>query len=224
MWPRWNSPPIAVRGFPALPARLIPEPRGAGDAPFIRARGAGSGATRARSGTPDVNAAALPWGRRHSEDTGVVRPRGRPPPAHPAPSEAPLGLQAIRRAQSADVAPVVGRPLARGLRMQPRPLPPFRPLPAGALGRPRSLPAPAWPFAPPHRQSQCTWSASRSAAPLCGAAGNRLDRLSRPRPPSRALADRGAHSGARGQGIVSQVPYTIDHGSGLQAPHRRIGA
>jgi len=99
MWPRWNTRPIVVQGFPALPAEGAPGPHVASNAPFIRARDAVSAPTRGSSAVSDETAAELLWGHSCSADAGVVRPRGRPPPTHQAPSEASLGRHAVQREQ-----------------------------------------------------------------------------------------------------------------------------
>jgi hypothetical protein len=92
MWPRWSTLPIVARGLTTLPAEMVPGPRVGGNRPFIRARDAVSAPARGSSAVPDATAAQLPVGRPHSITAtgGVARPRGRPPPAHPAPSEALL--------------------------------------------------------------------------------------------------------------------------------------
>jgi hypothetical protein len=102
MRPRWNTLPIVVRGFAPLPAEVVPGPHVAGNGPFIRARDAVSAPTRGSSAVPDATAVQLLVGRPHSvAATGAVaRPRGRPPPAHSAPSEALLARRGARREQS----------------------------------------------------------------------------------------------------------------------------
>ena len=100
MWPRWNTHPIVVQGFPALPAEVVPGPPIGSTAPFIRARDAVSAPTRGRSAVSDATAAELLWVHLRSLAAGVVRPRERPPPAHQAPSEASLVRHAVHREQS----------------------------------------------------------------------------------------------------------------------------
>ena len=109
MWLRWNTRPIVVRAFAPLPAEVVPGPHVAGNAPFIRARDAGSAPTRGSSAVPVATAAALRVGRPHAVATGVVRPRERPPPAGQAPSEARLCGKVSAASNPADVAPLVGR-------------------------------------------------------------------------------------------------------------------
>jgi hypothetical protein len=91
MWSRWNTHPIVVQGFPALPAEVVPGPPIGSTAPFIRARDAVSAPTRGRSAVSDATAAELLWVHLRSLAAGVVRPRERPPPAHQAPPEAATG-------------------------------------------------------------------------------------------------------------------------------------
>jgi hypothetical protein len=100
MWPRWNTRPIVVQGFPAPPAEVVPGPHIASNAPFIRARDAVSAPTRGRSTVSDATAAELLWVHLHSVTADVVSPRERPPPAHQAPSEAFLVRHAVHREQS----------------------------------------------------------------------------------------------------------------------------
>lgn len=108
MWPRWNTRPIIVRVCPTPPAEVVPGPSVATNAAFIRARDAVSAPTRGRCAVSHASAAELPWGRANSVDTGVVRPLGRPPPGHQAPSEAPRVRQSIRWSNPVEVVPLLG--------------------------------------------------------------------------------------------------------------------
>ena len=114
MWLRWNTRPIVVRGFAPLPAEVVPGPHVAGNAPFIRARDAVSAPTRGSSAVPVATAAELLMGRPHAVATGVVRPRGRPPPARQAPSEAHVCGKVSAASNPAEVAPLVGRTCSWG--------------------------------------------------------------------------------------------------------------
>jgi hypothetical protein len=100
MWPRWNTPPIVVQVFPALPAAVVPGPCVASNAPFIRARDAVSAPARGRSAVSDATAPELLWIHLHSVAAGVVSPRERPPPGHQAPSEASLVPLALHGEQA----------------------------------------------------------------------------------------------------------------------------
>jgi hypothetical protein len=100
MWPRWNPRPIVVQGFPALPAEVIPGPHVTSNARFIRAQDAVSAPARGSYAVSDAAAAVLLRGHLRSVAAGVVRPRGRPPPALQAPSEASLVRHAVHREQS----------------------------------------------------------------------------------------------------------------------------
>ncbi len=89
MWPRWNTRPIAVRGFPSLPTDVDPGHNVASTAPLIRAGDPVSAPTRGGSAVSDWTTAELPWGRLHAVPAGIVSPRGRPPPAQWAPPRPP---------------------------------------------------------------------------------------------------------------------------------------
>jgi hypothetical protein len=85
MWPRWNTRPIAVQGFTALPTDVNPRHNVASTAPLVRSGDPVSARTRGGSAVSDWTAAERLWGQLHSVPAGIVSPRGRPPPAHQAP-------------------------------------------------------------------------------------------------------------------------------------------
>jgi hypothetical protein len=108
MWPRWNTRPIAVQGFPALPTDVDPGHHVASTAPFIRAGDAVSAPARGGSAVSDWTAAELLWGQLHSVPAGIVCPRGRPPPAHQAPPRPPSCGTPSNGSNPAELVPLVG--------------------------------------------------------------------------------------------------------------------